>query len=292
MPNHRGDPQVYLDSERARLEAKLKKQEVKILRLAGEIAEAIPSIPCQVIAERVRNIVGSVEMRYSFGGPLETAAEAREKLEEVADAAERLRTAIRILGPGALEVVNQRFDSGQASPEDLRLRREAGVHEIGAGLWPMDLTDECIDIWKRGGIWCIRLQALADLARLRSNHIKKTILGGRHHGLTEKIRGSQQEQLFNQCAKCLADWLTAPETQRLNPRAELFFDIQMFRRLLLKMGQNIHEMIQEEPLSVKQQETRKTKKTQKSQWGRAAAKKAEAWLFGTSPKIGPLKDNR
>jgi hypothetical protein len=292
MPSEKGDPQIELDSKVAGLDARLIQQEKNIARLSEEIAVILPAIPSQVIAERVRSILRSVELRFSFGGPLETATAAREKLEDMAEAADMLHTSIERLGPGALEVLNHGIENYPPSSEDLQLRLMADAHEVGAGLWPVDLTDECIDTWRQGGIWSIRLKALARLARRRSSRLEESIAEGHHHGLTEKLRGSLQEEMFYQCAEALAHWLVAPETQRLSTREELYFDVELFRRLLMRLGQGIQEMIQGEPLKVKKSMTREPKRPQKSQWGRVAARKAEVRLFGKPLKTRPLKNNR
>jgi hypothetical protein len=72
----------------------------------------------------------------------------------------------------------------------------------------------------------------------------------------------------------------------------LYFDVELFRRLLMRLGQGIQELIQGEPLKVKNSMSREPKRPQKSQWGRAAARKAELQLFGKFLKTPLLKNNR
>jgi hypothetical protein len=65
--------------------------------------------------------------------------------------------------------------------------------------------------------------------------------------------------------------------------------MKLFDELLLFIGQRVHEITTDAPLSVKPR-VKPAAKSQGPQWGRAAAREAKIWLFGTPPKKRNLQN--
>jgi len=282
MARSNRDPEALQIAAMKALEARRKKLEPSIGAFAREVAQKLSWVAESEITQRIRNLVGMYNSRTSSIGSIGTSQEAREHLERLTNAAEELRNAIQSLGSGAHAVLQRPID-------DQRLWWSARPHELGGDLVLVGPDQESVDVWKRGGRWCIQLEDLSALAVLGLDWMKQTVPGGRHHGLRETLRGSAQETLFYDCAESLGRWLLAPGYP--SPDGRLFFDMERFDALLLRMGQRIHEIAAGEKLSVQRRQGLPPKKPQRSQWGRAAARKAKERMFGTAPKKASLKNN-
>lgn len=162
-----------------------------------------PSVVAGALADLLRHFHIS---QFDSAGT-EHAAKAKADARQVAKKAEELTEALRALGPGAVEVMNR-----LTGRQDLTL--DAEPFALPGSAWddprlPPPDSDEEVDDYeenlRRGGRWVIRLQALAELARVSADWIEEeTRKGGRASFATRLNGESSEDTLARACKEFVA----------------------------------------------------------------------------------------
>lgn len=136
---------------------------------------------------------------------LETGVMAKESLRAVERLTKALAEALNALGPGAREVMLR-------SSDNQALRVEAQPEELPtANPHLRAISQECseaeyrteMEIWKRGGRWLIRLEALGGLAEEKAMWVEQNIRKGGQKSFEKLFGQSQIDWLLKQCKEFL-----------------------------------------------------------------------------------------
>lgn len=156
---------------------------------AGEVKKALVLIWCDY------------DRRVSETEGLEEGPKAKDALWSLAAKAEEMVSVIRHLGQHAVEAMNDPTMPQEliqaAEPfnlPDLDPYRTEFIHDDSDPRYEEDRKE-----WKLGGLWIIRLESIAKLARLQANQIEKLIAPGGRKSLADRVYGNPDNWLIEAC---------------------------------------------------------------------------------------------
>lgn len=132
---------------------------------------------------------------------IEKGPKAKNDLWLLAAKAEELASVIRRLDQGAVEVMNELTMPQEliqaAEPfnlPDLDPYNTEFIHDDSDPRYQADLEK-----WKLGGLWVIRLESMAKLARLQANRIATQIREGGRKSFADRLHGKPDDWLAQAC---------------------------------------------------------------------------------------------
>lgn len=274
------NPNAETEGSPAGLKPLAAKQESALQTLTAEVAQKIAWVPQESIAWRLRQLVSQYGAMVYREAPIRKPKKIRARLNKVAVTAQKLLDAMGDLDQDACWILH-RLAGG------FQLRWASGVFELNRDEDSLDQTKEEPSAWNRNPPLISRLEALAKVAQSGAAWVQEKCIDGNYRKCLPRGPGSAQEFLFRQCAESLGSWLLVPGHPE--PGGQLFFDMDLFDQLLLLIGRRVHEIAKGAKLEVARR-LKPATKVQESQWGRAAARKAKAWLFGTPITGAPLQN--
>jgi hypothetical protein len=156
---------------------------------AGEVRQALVVIWCRY-NDRIIVTEG-----------IEEGPKAKDDLWSLAAKAEEMASVIRRLGQYAVEAMNDQTMPQEliqaAEPfnlPDLDPYRTMFIHDDSD---PRNQAD--YEKWKLGGLWVIRLESIAKLARLQADLIAKQIANGGRKSLADRVYGKPDDWLIEAC---------------------------------------------------------------------------------------------